>query len=87
MEGEVFVGIDVSKSELEVAILPGEVFGVANDRGGIVTLVERLRELAPVRVVMEAAGGLLPFLPNTVYETVVASQNLVHAKSNLLSRA
>jgi transposase len=60
MEGEVFVEIDISKSELEVAILPGEeVFGVANDCGGIVTLVERLGELAPVRVVMEATGGYL----------------------------
>jgi transposase len=58
MEGEVFVGIDVSKFELDVAILPGEeVFSVANERGGIASLVRRLGELAPVCVVMEATGG------------------------------
>jgi transposase len=53
----VFVGIDVSKSSLDVHLLPaGKTFSVANDPAGCVMLA---RELAPVGaslVVMEATG-------------------------------
>jgi transposase len=56
---EVFVGIDVSKSSLEVRIEPsGEWFSVANDDAGIKALCKRLSELAPTLIVMEATGGL-----------------------------
>ena len=45
---EVFVGIDVSKSTLEVRIEPaGESFQVANDDAGIGALCTRLSKLAP----------------------------------------
>ena len=54
----VFVGIDVSKAELEVAVRPsGERWTVCNDGPGIGRLVERLRGQAPALVVLEATGG------------------------------
>ena len=56
---EVFVGIDVCKSTLDVRIEPpGEWFQVDNDDAGIRALGRRLSELAPTLIVMEATGGL-----------------------------
>jgi transposase len=55
----VFVGIDVSKAHLDVAIRPsGEAERVRNDEAGIAQLLERLQVLAPTLVVLEATGGL-----------------------------
>lgn len=55
----VFVGIDVSKNALEVALRPSAArWTVANDEAGIATLVERLRALPPTLIVLEATGGL-----------------------------
>lgn len=63
--GPVFVGIDVSKDRLDVAVHPsGEAFAVARDAAGIDALAARLRPLAPTIVALEATGG---------YETVVAA--------------
>ena len=43
-----FVGIDVAKAELDIALRPsGERWTVPNDAGGVVTLVERLPPLPP----------------------------------------
>ncbi len=54
-----FVGIDVSKHRLDVAVRPtGEVWQVPNDTEGVDSLVERLVELRPELVVLEATGGL-----------------------------
>ncbi len=59
MAEEWYVGIDVSKAELVVAVRPsGERMTVANDRAGIKRLVGRLGELKPELVVVEATGGL-----------------------------
>src|SRR5262245_45738041 len=53
-----FVGIDVSKATLDVAVRPtGTTFRVANDPDGIAALVDRLRPLAVALVVLEATGG------------------------------
>jgi transposase len=53
-----FVGIDVSKAHLDVAVRPSGVhFRVANDPAGHAALVDRLRPLAPTLVVLEATGG------------------------------
>ena len=58
-----FVGIDVSKDHLDVALRPGGVFRVPNDPAGHADLVGRLLPLGPALVVMEATGGLeLPAL-------------------------
>lgn len=54
-----FVGIDVSKAEVEVAVRPsGARWRAANDPAGITHTVEQLRELRPALVVLEATGGL-----------------------------
>jgi len=53
-----FVGIDVAKADLVVAVRPtGERWIVANDDAGVTQLVRRLRRLAPALVVLEATGG------------------------------
>jgi len=54
----VFVGIDVSKQRLDVALRPGEeVFEVANSARGIAQLVRRLKKLSADGIVLEASGG------------------------------
>lgn len=57
---DVFVGIDVSKGRLDVAVRQDgskRGFHVANSEGGVKGLVKQLHKLAPERVVMEASGG------------------------------
>src|SRR5262247_1612748 len=54
-----FVGIDVAKTQLDIALRPsGERWAVANDAGGVVMLVARLQALHPTLIVLEATGGL-----------------------------
>ena len=54
----VFVGIDVSKASLDVAVFPaGESFQVGNDREGRAELVRRLLKLKPEAIGLEASGG------------------------------
>ncbi|PSB24979.1 transposase [Stenomitos frigidus] len=54
-----WVGIDVSKAQLDGHIRPtAEAFQVANTEAGIAALVQRLQQLQPTLVVMEATGGL-----------------------------
>lgn len=58
-EISVFVGLDVSKSRLDVSVRPhDETWSVANDEQGIAQAVERLQALQPVLVVLEATGGM-----------------------------
>src|SRR3954469_19048382 len=55
---EAFVGIDVSKARLDVAVLPsGEAFEVANDEGGWRELVRRLWPQGAAAIGLEASGG------------------------------
>ena len=57
--GPVFIGIDVSKAHLDVAVLSsGETWQEPNDEAGIAHLVGRVRALGPTLVVLEATGGL-----------------------------
>src|SRR5512138_1388926 len=53
-----YVGIDVSKDRLDVAVL-GEERGwpVGNTQAGIAKLVHQLQELGPALIVVEATGG------------------------------
>src|SRR5690554_1668458 len=54
----VFVGIDVAKTTLAVALRPnGEILEVANSPAGHRTLAQRLRKLPVERVLLEATGG------------------------------
>ena len=53
-----FVGIDVAKDKLDVAVRPGaEQWIVPQTEAGLTALVERLVALRPALVVLEATGG------------------------------
>jgi transposase len=55
----IFIGIDVSKARLDVAIRPsGQTESVSNDTAGIEALVKRLSENRPALIVLEATGGV-----------------------------
>jgi transposase len=55
---EIFVGIDVSKAWLDIAVHEqDETFRVSNDDAGIVGLVKRLKKMKPTLIVLEATGG------------------------------
>jgi transposase len=54
-----FVGIDVSKAQLDVAVSPsGERDTLVHDAAGIDTVVARLGHVQPTLIVLEATGGL-----------------------------
>jgi len=58
MPNETFIGIDISKEQLDVHVLPKAVhFTCKNDVSGIELLVSRLQEENPVVIIMEASGG------------------------------
>jgi transposase len=60
-----WVGIDVSKANLDVAVHPtGSQWRVANTASAISALTEQLRALKPEQIVLEATGG---------YEILVAA--------------
>ena len=66
MENQMFVGIDVSKARLDVALRPSdESFSVVNNQRGIAALVKGLKKLCVSGVVLEASGG---------YEIAAASE-------------
>src|SRR5260221_12915813 len=59
MKQAMYVGVDVSKKQLDVAIRPlGKIFAVGNQRRGIAQLVRRLKKLQPVCIAIDATGGL-----------------------------
>ena len=60
MEGEPrFVGIDVSKTQVDVAVRPtGQRWVVSYNEGGVEELVSQMVDLDPAMVLMESTGGL-----------------------------
>lgn len=55
----VCVGIDISKAQLDLVVEPGgESLTVPYDDQGLATLILRLSQIAPRRIVVEATGGL-----------------------------
>lgn len=57
--GSIFVGIDVSKARLDMAMRPlGESDSFSNDEAGIKVLVKRLGQMQPALIVLEATGGI-----------------------------
>jgi transposase len=54
-----YVGIDVSKDQLDIALRPtGDTWSMPNDASGITEAVQRLAQLYPKLVILEATGGL-----------------------------
>jgi len=58
MTPQIFVGIDVSKAQLDIAIRPQGRFAVANNAVGVAQLIDRVKALPAGLVVVEATGGL-----------------------------
>jgi len=59
MTTECFVGIDVSKDKVDLAVRPtNEEWQAPLTPGGIAQVVGRMREIAPTVVVLEATGGM-----------------------------
>ena len=60
MEQEsIFVGIDVAKAQLDVAVRPADDrWEISHDDAGIGQLVSQLKSLGPAMVLVEASGGL-----------------------------
>jgi transposase len=55
---EIFVGIDISKAWLDIAVHEREeTFRVSNDETGIASLVKRLKKLKATLIVLEPTGG------------------------------
>lgn len=54
----VFVGIDVSKAQLDVGMRPEGRFSVVNNEHGLAQLIEQLHTVTPTLVVLEATGGI-----------------------------
>jgi len=55
---QVFVGIDVSKKQLDLAFRPEGRFAAPNDEAGFAQVLERLSTVSPALVVLEATGGI-----------------------------
>jgi len=78
ISGEQFVGVDVSKSTLDMSSEPAaQRLHVAYDEAGIRQIVECLKEVRPALIVIEATGGL-----EVRIATELASQELPVAVIN-----
>ena len=65
MSDPIYVGLDIAKAHIDVAVRPaGDPLRLPHDDTGLTVLVTKLRALAPTLVVLEATGG---------FETDVAS--------------
>ena len=65
---EHFIGIDVSKHQLDIAAYSDkECWSVANTPEGIAVLLDRLKTNPPDLIVAEATGGLETLLASTLY--------------------
>ena len=73
MEQEpIYVGIDVAKAQVDVAVRPTAFsWEVSHDETGVRQLVSQLKALEPVMVLLEASGGLeLPLVTALAAEAV-----------------
>ena len=73
MEQEgIYVGIDVAKAQVDVAIRPSDDrWEISHDDAGVRQLVSRLKVLEPVMVLLEASGSLeLPLVAALAAEAV-----------------
>ncbi len=64
---DIFVGIDISKEYLDIGIRPtGQKWRMDNNDTDIPVLAEKLKNLAPKLIILEATGGLEIPLANTL---------------------
>ena len=68
-EEAVFVGIDVAKARLDLAVHAADTdWSATNDGAGVAALVARLHPLAPTLVVLEATGGLERLIAEALHQ-------------------
>ena len=66
MDKQNYIGIDVAKDSMEVAVHEGkEHWNFANDEAGLAKLIKKMKRLSPSLIVLEATGG---------YEITVAAE-------------
>jgi transposase len=69
ISSNIYVGIDVSKSTLDVAIgTDGEYWQASNDRNGIQRTISRLVDIQPELIIVESTGGLEKALMTELYK-------------------
>lgn len=69
MSKELFVGIDVSGERLDIAVRPaGHRWSVVNDEKGIKELENRIGELSPSLILLEATGGIEALAVSALFE-------------------
>ena len=83
-----FVGIDVAKDKLDIAVL-GETKAsqVTNDEKGITNLVKTLQKLAPALIVVEATGGYQRAVVLGLYEAGLPVAVVNPARARQYARA
>ena len=88
MEGEPrFVGIDVSKAQLDVAVRPtGKRWTLPYDQTGIEGLIPQIVDLEPALVLLEATGGLELPLVAALAAAVLPVVVVTHARSGTSPR-
>ena len=74
-----YVGIDVAKAQVDVAVRPtGQRWVVSYDESGVGELVTQLEDLDPALVLLEASGGLeLPLVAAAALPVVVVNPRQV----------
>ena len=83
-----YVGIDVSKDRLDVAVLGEErLWQVDNTRDGIVSLVEQMQTVCPELIVMEATGGYQRAVVEALFQAGLAVARVNPARVRQFARA
>ena len=73
LSAEIWVGIDVSKTQLDIAVgQVGETWSAGNEEVGIAKTVDRLQSLRPGLVVVESTGGLEQPLVRALHQVGIA---------------
>src|SRR5687768_14184805 len=69
MTSQIYIGIDVSKDSLDVAVLGKKpIVQFANTKKGIAKLVQHMKQLEPKLIVVEATGGYEETLVLALFE-------------------
>jgi len=82
-----YVGIDVSKDRLDVALLGGQYGSVPNTREGIAKLVQWLQQVDPELIVVEATGGCQRAAVDALFEAGLAVAVVNPARVRQYARA
>ena len=82
-----YVGIDVSKDKLDVAVLGGQYGSVPNTREGVFKLVQWLQEVNPELIVVEATGGYQRAAVEALFEAGLAVAVVNPARVRQYARA